>query len=118
MHHPNIAKVLGAGATDSGRPDFVMELVKGIPLVEFCDSNNLGAHERLELFVTICRAVQHAHHKGVIHRDLKSSNVMVTLIDNSGRRLGNSCFVRIKLSTMTSAWSLTFAYVLPSLLNV
>jgi serine/threonine protein kinase len=82
LDHPNIAKVLDAGATPRGRPYFVMELVKGIPLVEFCDSNSLDAHQRLELFVTICRAVQHAHHKGIIHRDLKPSNVMVTLIDN------------------------------------
>lgn len=82
MDHPNIAKVLDAGATDSGRPFFVMELVKGVPVTEFCDSNKLSTRDRLELFVTVCRAVQHAHQKGVIHRDLKPSNVMVTLHDN------------------------------------
>ena len=82
MDHPNIAKVLDAGSTESGRPYFVMELVKGVPITEFCDTNKLPTRERLELFVTVCRAVQHAHQKGVIHRDLKPSNVMVTLHDN------------------------------------
>ncbi len=82
MDHPNIARVLDAGATESGRPYFVMELVKGVPLTEFCDSNKSSAKDRLDLFVTICRAVQHAHQKGIIHRDLKPSNVMVTLHDN------------------------------------
>lgn len=81
MSHPNIAKVLDAGSTDSGRPYFVMELVKGIPLTSFCDENNFSARQRLDLFIAICRAVQHAHQKGVIHRDLKPSNVMVTLHD-------------------------------------
>ena len=82
MDHPNIAKVLDAGTTDAGRPYFVMELVKGVPITEFCDANKLSTRERLELFMTVCRAVQHAHQKGVIHRDLKPSNVMVTLSDN------------------------------------
>ena len=82
MDHPNIAKVLDGGETENGRPFFVMELVKGVPLTDFCDSNKLSTHDRLELFVTICRAVQHAHQKGVIHRDLKPSNVLVTLNDN------------------------------------
>lgn len=82
MDHPNIAKVLDAGATESGRPYFVMELVKGVPVTEFCDTNKLSTRDRLELFVTVCRAVQHAHQKGVIHRDLKPTNVMVTLHDN------------------------------------
>ena len=82
MDHPNIAKILDGGETDNGRPYFVMELVKGVPLTEFCDSNKLSTHDRLTLFVTICLAVQHAHQKGVIHRDLKPSNVMVTLHDN------------------------------------
>ncbi len=79
MDHPNIARVIDAGQTENGRPYFVMELVKGQPITEFCDKNNLSTTERLELFMTICRAVQHAHQKGVIHRDLKPSNIIVTL---------------------------------------
>ncbi len=81
MDHPNIARVLDAGATDTGRPFFVMELVKGIKITDFCDQNNLATQERLELFVQVCHAVQHAHQKGVIHRDLKPSNTLVTLHD-------------------------------------
>jgi len=81
MEHPNIARVLDAGATDSGRPYFVMELVKGIKITDHCDQNDLSTQERLNLFIKVCHAVQHAHQKGVIHRDLKPSNVMVTLHD-------------------------------------
>ena len=81
MDHPNIAKVLDAGATDSGRPYFVMELVKGVSLSDFCDRNHMPAAQRLKLFIDVCHAVQHAHHKGIIHRDLKPTNVMVTLHD-------------------------------------
>jgi serine/threonine protein kinase len=81
MEHAHIARVLDAGATESGRPYFVMELVKGIPITEYCDQNGLSTRERLGLFVQVCQAVQHAHHKGIIHRDLKPSNVMVTLHD-------------------------------------
>ena len=81
MDHPNIAKVLDGGATGSGRPYFVMELVKGIPLTEFCDKNRLSTGDRLQLFFLVCKAIQHAHNKGVIHRDIKPSNVMVTLHD-------------------------------------
>src|SRR5436309_10245234 len=81
MDHPNIAKVLDAGATESGRPYFVMELVKGVPITEFCDKNHMPAEGRLKLFINVCHAIQHAHHKGVIHRDIKPSNVMVTLHD-------------------------------------
>jgi len=77
MDHPNIAKVLDAGATETGRPYFVMELVTGISITEYCDKNNLSTKDRLSLFVQICNAVQHAHEKGVIHRDIKPSNVMV-----------------------------------------
>src|SRR6266540_601225 len=81
MNHPHIAKVFDAGATDSGRPYFVMELVRGIPITEYCDKNFLPTRQRLDLFILVCQAVQHAHQKGVIHRDLKPSNILVTLND-------------------------------------
>src|SRR5262245_35458459 len=81
MNHPNIAKVLDAGATAAGRPYFVMELVKGTPITDFCDQQKLETRERLRLFVTLCQAVQHAHQKGLIHRDLKPSNVLVEMHD-------------------------------------
>ena len=81
MDHPNVAKVLDAGATRSGHPYFVMELVKGVPITEFCDKNHFAPEERLRLFLDVCHAIQHAHQKGVIHRDIKPSNVMVTLHD-------------------------------------
>jgi len=81
MEHPNIAKVLDAGATETGRPYFVMELVTGISITEYCDKNNLSTKERLSLFIQVCNAVQHAHQKGIIHRDIKPSNIMVTLHD-------------------------------------
>ncbi len=82
MDHPHIAKVLDAGTSQSGRPYFVMELVKGVPLTEYCDARHLTTRQRLELFLPVCRAVQHAHQKGIIHRDLKPSNVMVALYDD------------------------------------
>lgn len=81
MEHPNIARVLDAGATDSGRPYFVMELVNGLPITQYCDEKHLSLRERLELFIPVCRAVQHAHQKGIIHRDLKPSNIMVSRYD-------------------------------------
>jgi len=81
MDHPNIAKVLDAGATPTGRPYFVMELVKGVPITEYCDRNNVDTAERLLLFEQVCHAVQHAHQKGVIHRDIKPSNVLVAIHD-------------------------------------
>src|SRR5690349_3201172 len=81
MDHPNIAKVLDAGATESGRPYFVMELVRGTRITEFCDQNRLPTRERLDLFIQVCQAVQHAHQKGIIHRDLKPSNILVTIHD-------------------------------------
>jgi serine/threonine protein kinase/Tfp pilus assembly protein PilF len=81
MDHPSIAKVLDAGATETGRPFFVMELCKGDPIVEYCDKNNLSIENRLELFAQVCLAVQHAHTKGIIHRDIKPSNVLVSTQD-------------------------------------
>ena len=77
MDHPNIAKVHDAGSTDTGRPYFVMELVKGVPITEYCDAHQLTIRDRLGLFVSVCHAVQHAHQKGIIHRDLKPANVLV-----------------------------------------
>ena len=81
MDHPNIARVLDAGSTSAGRPYFVMEYVRGIPITEYCDNNKLTIRERLDLFVQVCQAIQHAHQKGIVHRDIKPSNVLVTLHD-------------------------------------
>src|SRR5436190_15721465 len=81
MDHVNIARVLDAGATEAGRPYFVMELVRGVPITKYCDDNHLTPRERLELFVPVCQAIQHAHHKGIIHRAINPSNLLVTLYD-------------------------------------
>jgi serine/threonine protein kinase len=83
MEHPNIAQVLDAGTSEAGRPYFVMELVQGIPITKFCDEKRLGTRDRLSLFMSVCRAVQHAHQKGVIHRDIKPSNIPVSEQDGS-----------------------------------
>jgi serine/threonine protein kinase/tetratricopeptide (TPR) repeat protein len=82
MDHPNIARIFDGGVTDKGSPFFVMELVKGVPITQFCDARKLTPRERLELFVPVCQALQHAHQKGVIHRDIKPSNVLVALYDD------------------------------------
>jgi len=81
MDHPSIAKVFDAGSTETGRPYFVMELVQGVSITEYCDTNSLSTKDRLHLFLQVCQAVQHAHTKGIIHRDIKPSNVMVTSHD-------------------------------------
>jgi serine/threonine protein kinase len=83
MDHPNIAKVFDAGSTETGRPYFVMELVRGIKITDYCDQNNLSTQDRLKLFAQVCQAIQHAHQKGVIHRDIKPSNILVTVNDSA-----------------------------------
>src|SRR5258707_863628 len=81
MDHPNVARVHDAGATETGRPYFVMELVRGVKISDYCDEKNLSTQQRLELFMHVCQAIQHAHQKGIIHRDLKPSNLLVSLND-------------------------------------
>ncbi|HTK78684.1 MAG TPA: serine/threonine-protein kinase [Gemmataceae bacterium] len=107
MDHPNIAKVHDAGATDQGRPYFVMELVRGLPVTDYCDQARLPVRERLALFVQVCRAVQHAHQRGVIHRDLKPSNVLVTVID--GRPVPKVIDFGVAKATGTSLTDRTLA---------
>jgi len=81
MNHPDIARVFDAGATEQGRPYFVMEYVQGVPVSEYCDRNRLSTSDRLELFMHVCEGVKHAHQKGIIHRDIKPSNVLVTILN-------------------------------------
>jgi eukaryotic-like serine/threonine-protein kinase len=85
MDHPNIAKILDGGATESGRPFFVMELVRGAKITEYCDQHNSSTRQRLNIFVQVCQAIQHAHQKGIVHRDIKPSNILVTLHDGEPR---------------------------------
>jgi predicted Ser/Thr protein kinase len=82
MDHPNIAKVLDGGSTESGQPYFVMEYIRGVPILQYCDTERLDTRARLELFIQACQAIQHAHQKGIIHHDIKPSNVMITLQDS------------------------------------
>jgi len=85
LDHPNIAQVYDAGTTETGRPYFVMEYVKGVPITDHCDRHKSGVEDRLKLFIDICEAVQHAHQKGIIHRDIKPSNIMVSIEGNDFR---------------------------------
>src|SRR5678815_156314 len=105
MEHPNIAKVLDAGATDTGRPYFVMELVRGIKITDYCDQNNLSTDERLRLFSQVCHAIQHAHQKGIIHRDIKPSNILVT-VDEPGA-VGSPKVIDFGIAKATNAERLT-----------
>lgn len=82
MDHPYIAQVFDAGATDTGRPYLVMELVRGIKITQYCDAHSLSTRERLDLFIQVCHAIQHAHQKGIIHRDIKPSNILVMMADD------------------------------------
>jgi eukaryotic-like serine/threonine-protein kinase len=121
MDHPHIARVFDAGATETGRPYFVMELVDGIPITRFCDENHLPLRDRLDLFIRVCRAVQHAHQKGIIHRDLKPSNVLV--LSSNGRAVpkvidfgvAKALHARLTDHTLTEARQLlgTPAYMSP-----
>ena len=105
MDHPNIAKVFDAGATDTGRPYFVMELVRGVKITNFCDQNGLSTEERLNLFSQVCHAIQHAHQKGVIHRDIKPSNILVTV--NEPGSPGNPKVIDFGIAKATSGERLT-----------
>jgi len=122
MDHPNIAKVLDGGATDSGRPFFVMELVSGVPITEFCEKNRLSTQDRIKLFLSVCQAIQSAHQKGIIHRDLKPANILVTLnagvphpmvIDFGVAKATNQALTEKTLFTRYAAMIGTPAYMSP-----
>jgi len=122
MDHPNIARVYEAGATETGRPYFVMELVQGVPITEYCDAQRLHTSQRLDLFLEVCRAVQHAHQKGIIHRDLKPSNIVVTLQDGEATPkvidfgIAKSTQIRLTAKTQLTQQDLTLgtpAYMSP-----
>ena len=105
MDHPNIAKVFDAGATDTGRPYFVMELVRGVKITDFCDQNGLSTEARLNLFSQVCHAIEHAHQKGVIHRDIKPSNILVTV--NEPGSPGNPKVIDFGIAKATTGERLT-----------
>jgi len=109
MDHPNIARIYDGGVTASGQPFFVMELVKGVPLTEYCDRRRLSVKARLQLFVSVCQAVQHAHQKGIIHRDLKPSNVLVTEVD--GKPMPKAIDFGVAKATEQKLTDLSFADV-------
>jgi non-specific serine/threonine protein kinase/serine/threonine-protein kinase len=110
MDHPNIAKVFDAGTTDSRRPYFVMELVQGVPITEYCDACSLTVRERLELLITVCHAVQHAHQKGVIHRDIKPTNVLVAMQDGKPSPKIIDFGVAKALDHRLTSWSLATGF--------
>jgi len=102
MDHPNVARIFDAGATPKGRPYFVMEYIDGVPITQYCDARRLTIEQRLELFLSVCRAVEHAHQKGVIHRDLKPSNVLVT--EQEGRPLAK--VIDFGIAKATDQWAI------------
>ena len=102
MDHPNIARIFDAGATSKGRPYFVMEYIEGVPITQYCDGKRMTIGQRLELFLSVCRAVEHAHQKGVIHRDLKPSNVLVT--EQEGRPLAK--VIDFGIAKATDRWAM------------
>ena len=101
MDHPNVARIFDAGATARGRPYFVMEYIEGIPITQYCDAKRMTISQRLEVFLSVCRAVEHAHQKGVIHRDLKPSNVLVT--EQEGRPLAK--VIDFGIAKATDQWA-------------
>jgi len=113
MDHPHIAQVLDAGATETGRPYFVMELVQGVPVTQFCEANQLSIRERIKLFIPVCHAIQSAHQKGIIHRDIKPSNVLVTMHNGVPKSITIGCGTPLCIVTSTldglmSRWMIPF----------